>query len=374
MKGSLFTLIVIFLFVSAAETFSLPRFSLRMGGTCMDCHSNPTGGIIRNDGGWSFGKNVLALVSPREENVKLSNRIGENIRFGFDLRAQYLMKQTDSTTQTDFQRMAASLYADVDFSDDINAITRFDYLNAIWEGYVVARILPNNSYVKAGVFTPNFGIRTDDHTAYTRGGDLGVLFATGRDQGLIYVPTYLETGLELGAYISDIALLTASVGNPRNQLFVTDPTYTTSLQFFPMVSDNFNLFFGGSFVNLKKRRITTGSYENVNMMGGFAGFGFRGFTLMGEYVIANDFIVNDQKSTALMVEAAYRLMKGLEAIARLDRFDPSDKAAKDEFTRIVFGFEFFPYSFIEIRPQYRIQMEEPKIKNDSFVLQFHFYY
>lgn len=95
---------------------------------------------------------------------------------------------------------------------------------------------------------------------------------------------------------------------------------------------------------------------------------------MGEYVIANDFIVNDQKSTALMVEAAYRLTKGLEAIIRLDRFDPSDQATKDEFTRIVFGFEFFPYSFVEIRPQYRIQMEEPKVKNDSFVLQFHFYY
>jgi len=41
---------------------------------------------------------------------------------------------------------------------------------------------------------------------------------------------------------------------------------------------------------------------------------------------------------------------------------------------MIFGFEFHPYSFIEVRPQYRLVMEDPSVENDSFVLQLHFWY
>ena len=95
---------------------------------------------------------------------------------------------------------------------------------------------------------------------------------------------------------------------------------------------------------------------------------------MGEFDIANDYIFKDTVSTALMVEAAYRIIKGLEAVVRLDRFDPNSDAEKDELTRVVIGLEIFPFSFIEIRPQYRIQMEDPKIDNDSALIQFHIWY
>ena len=47
---------------------------------------------------------------------------------------------------------------------------------------------------------------------------------------------------------------------------------------------------------------------------------------------------------------------------------------KDELSRWVLGLQFFPYSFIEVRPEYRIQMENPDISNNSFLIQFHFYY
>jgi hypothetical protein len=379
MKNFKLFFIVFFFAVFITENFSLPRFALRGGGgACIDCHVNPTGGNMRHSGGWSFSKNVLPMVSPRKD-FEMSNKLNENIEFGFDFRGQYLVAMSEDATRTDFQRMTGSVYTSVAFTENINAFARYDFIWQIWEAYAVAHILPNNSYIKGGTFQPNFGIRMDDHTAYTRGGDLGVLFATGQRQGLIYEPRYVETGIEVGAFISDIALLTASVGNPRlQQQFVADPTYTASLQINPVIGDDVALMFGGSFVNFKDRRFNQNTglqfYQNVNMYGGFFGLGIYDLTLMAEYDMAKDYIGLDNTTTALMIEAAYRIIKGIEAIVRYDRFDFSTDVTDDELSRLVLGFEIFPYSFIEIRPQYRIQMEKPSVKNDAIVVQFHFYY
>ena len=61
-------------------------------------------------------------------------------------------------------------------------------------------------------------------------------------------------------------------------------------------------------------------------------------------------------------------------VIRWDRFDPDTKSDDDDLNRYIVGFEFFPYSFIEIRPQFRIQSEKPSVVNNSAVIQFHLYY
>jgi hypothetical protein len=379
MKVLKYIVIMIFILSISGEIPALPRFSIRGGtGDCIDCHVNPTGGNMRNRSGWSFGKNTLAMISPRDD-FEMSNKLNENIQFGLDFRGNFLIKMDSSSTKSDFQRMAGSVYTNVDLSEDINIFARYDFIWGIWEAYGVARILPNGSYIKGGSFTPNFGIRIDDHTAYTRGGDLGIISSAGGNvyQGLIYEPRYVESGVEIGGYISDFALITASVGNSRSQaVFLTDPTYTASLQIRPPVSDDIGLFMGGSFATFKKQLFTaTGpTYPTVNMFGGFLGFGIGDFTLLGEYDIANDLLFKDTSSTVIMVEAAYKIVKGLEAVVRFDMFDPNSDVDKDQLSRIIIGFEFFPYSFVEIRPQFRIQMEKPSVENNAAVLQLHLWY
>ena len=79
-------------------------------------------------------------------------------------------------------------------------------------------------------------------------------------------------------------------------------------------------------------------------------------------------------SNVLMVEAAYVVVLGLEAIVRFDWLDPDINVSKDDLSHVVVGFEWFPYSFIEIRPQYRFIIENPSVTNDAAVLQFHFWY
>jgi hypothetical protein len=359
------------LIVLVTDSFSLPRFALRMGGTCADCHVNPTGGLMRNSGGWMFGKNVLPMERPSKE-FPMSQNIGENIQYGLDIRGNSYLHLQESKKQIDFQSMSGSIYTNVDISEKISIFARYDFLSQIWDAYGIAHILPNDGYIKAGSFLPNYGIRLDDHTAYTRGGDLGQLTSlTEPKNGLIYNPYYSESGIEVGQYISDFIFVTASVGNPRSPIiFKKDPTYTANLELYPTVSDVAALMFGGS-VSIFQQNSPSGQ---VQMYGGYAGIGIGDFTLMGEYDIADNYVKKDSASSALMIKAAYRVIKGLEAIVRYDRFDPLTDVSEDDISRLIVGFEFYPYSFIEIRPQYRFQMEHPSITNDTFLIQFHLWY
>jgi hypothetical protein len=263
--------------------------------------------------------------------------------------------------------MTGSVYGRVGLSQKINILARYDFIQDIWEAYGVAQILPNNGYIKAGTFQPNFGIRLDDHTAYTRGGDFFLLFEKGARVGSIYNPFYVESGVELGLYIFDFAFLTTSIGtNHNNRTFSKDPSYTARLELTPSIG-RAGFTFGGSYVAAKVP-------QSTNIYAGFAGFGFDRFSILGEYDIAENLLGSNVNSHMLMVEAGYVVLVGLEAYARYDMLDPNTEIVKDNITHLILGFEFIPYSFIEIRPQYRFVIEEAGLKNDSAVLQFHFWY
>ncbi len=376
MKITKYVLIVIILVFTSVQVFSLPRFALRYKDKCSSCHINPTGGEMRNENGFFFGKNVISMISPRDKEFPISPKLSNNVSFGFDYRSQFLYSQEKK--RTDFQDMTGSIYLNAAVAEKIDITARYDFVWSLWEAYATANILPNDSYIKVGSFVPYYGIRLDDHTSYTRGGDFGLLFSKGTVQGLIYSPLYLETGIELGANFSDIASLTASVGRSKsNSTLAVDPTWTARFELTPSI-DKVGLLFGGSFASTKTKtfdRLSGNlSYLPTQLYGGFAGIGVNRFSLMGEYDIASDYVASGTKSSAMMIEAAYQLTVGLEAVVRYDRFDPNTDKSKDEHSHLVLGFEFYPYSFVEVRPQYRMNLEDPGVDNDAFVLQFHFWY
>ena len=372
MKITSITIIIICTFLFNMESYSIPRFAMRTGASCVDCHVNPTGGEMRNDRGWNMSRKGLTMSDP-DTGFKMTNKIGDNIRFGFDVRGE-LLGTLGKLKRIDFENMSGVIYTNVDLSEKINVFAKYDFVNTLWEGYGVAHVLPNDGYVKGGSFIPNFGIRLDDHTAYTRGGDMD--FITNKKLGFIYDPYYEETGVEVGFYISDFAFLTASVGRPigrpEQTLLTNDPSYTARLQFNPSLDENLNLLFGGSFHRF--RNTNTFPKSIADMYGGFAGIGIGDFTLMAEYDIARSYLIIDSLTNALMIEASYKIVKGLEATLRYDRLDPSTHRTNDDRSRIVIGLDLFPFPFVEIVPQYRVQMEHPSIPNDAFNIQFHLLY
>lgn len=352
-------LIFFMLVICSLDMIALPRFAVKLGDKCSNCHYNPSGGGMRSLDGWYWGKNVLSMISARDKDYNMSPRISDNISIGLDYRTQYIYSQ--SSNRTYFQNMTAALYTSFALSKQINLVGKYDFVNELWEGYGVANILPGNGYIKAGVYTPNYGIRLDDHTAYTR-------------EGLIFNPFYREAGFEIGYYAEDWLYASASAGSNLSDVtsnYTKDPTYTARVEVTPHFGE-VGLMFGGSYASVKLQG--SAGALNTTMYGGFFGFGYDELSLLAEYDLANDLSTPDVKSTVLMVEAAYGIITGLDAVVRYDRIDYNTDVEADEISRFVFGFEFHPYSFIEVRPQYRLVLEDPSVDNDSFVLQLHFWY
>jgi len=352
-------LLLFMLILSSLDLMALPRFAVKLGNKCSDCHYNPSGGGIRSLDGWHWGKNTLSMISARDKDFIMSPRISDNISIGLDYRMQYIYSQ--SSNRTYFQNMTAALYTNFALSKQLNLVGKYDFVNELWEGYGVANILPANGYIKAGVYTPNFGIRLDDHTAYTR-------------EGLIFNPFYREAGVEIGFFAEDWLYASASVGSSLSDVtsnYTKDPTYTARAEITPRLGE-VGLMFGGSYAAVKL--LGSEGSLNTKLYGGFFGFGYEEFSILAEYDLANDHSTPDVKSNVLMVEAAYGILTGLDAVVRYDRIDYNNAVDSDEISRMVFGFEFHPYSFIEVRPQYRLVLEDPSVDNDSFVLQLHFWY
>ncbi len=133
----------------------------------------------------------------RSNTAGLNPFINENISIGLDFRYQYLYSQ--ELKRSDFQKMAASIYSNLNLSEEINFITKYDFYRGYFEGFGVLNVLPFEGYLKVGSFYTAFGIRLDDHKAYTRNGEAGVL-STSAASELIFESGYSQTGIEAGFY------------------------------------------------------------------------------------------------------------------------------------------------------------------------------
>lgn len=355
-------IIIAILFISAYELIAIPRFAIMRGNQCKDCHSNPTGGLIRNEDGWTYGKNNLRVF--RSSQNSISPFLNENISIGFDFRFQYLYSQ--ELRKTDFHKMAGGVYTNFVLNDELDFIAKYDLYRGYFEGYGILKISPLKSYMKIGSFSPNFGLRLDDHTAYTRNGDKGVV-SPQMVQGLIFSPDYSLTGIELGFYPDDFLFITVDIGQ-NNFPFRTEPSYIGRVELTPSIK-NLNLILGGSYGIFRKIQ------DKFELASLFSGFGFKNFSLLSEVVFSKDYMDKNIYSQAVMIESSLRVSHGIDFVIRYDRFLPDIKQKINYTSHLIIGFDLFLYSFFEIKPQFRFNLENPKIeKNNSFIMQFHFWY
>lgn len=379
---------------------ALPRFALMAGAKCASCHVNPSGGQMRNDyGATSFSVDALPLrtvKSEGEENEEdafiFNPKLSENISIGADYRSQFIYdKAADAST---FQMMTMTLYGSVNLTKKISFYYKQDIVNNAYgvdgfggpEFFAIARILPGSWFIKGGSFLPDYGWRTDDHTAYTRGGDLGYIRNAAANSGLIFVPNYKDIGAEIGGYAGDLFLtvgLFNGTGNIRKLDFGKGNSfaYSAKAEYMGNIS-SLNFRFG----------LSGYGYQSFRMAAVHAGFAAGDLVVLGELDLThhklNPYSGLVDESTNQMAasgELAYRIIQGLWIIGRLDMFDPVQGFADDwtvsdpppsynSLKRYTFSMEFFPYPFIEVRPMFRLYDEKPSIDNNQFIVQTHVWF
>ncbi|GEM_PF-398565 len=392
-KSLLIPLLIVVGICLNQSAFSLPRFSLATGAKCGYCHTNPTGGQLRNDNGVSYSIETLPIAAHKEDDFLLNPKLTDNIRVGADFRTQFLydmgMDPNDSVKgKSSFHAMTATVYGSVTLSKKVSVFFKQDLLGTNYgaysgpEIYGVAKILPQGGYIKAGLFMPDYGWRIDDHTSYTRGGDIGFFPAGSFTQGLFFTPDYKDIGIEAGVNV-DAFSLTASIlngtGDRRKISFSKDKAYTAKLEYMNTTGDD----------GVNYRLGVSGYWFKEYSMGGFhAGLSYGDFVLLCEMDFTHQQLTNPLASfagtpnvSAAFIEVDYRAMQGLWLTAKYDAFDPLNGVSDDDLTpttntvkKLIFGLEFFPYSFVELRPQYRHLVESPSSENDQFLVQLHLWF
>ena len=336
-------LIPAIMLLTASAAFALPRFALLTGMQCSNCHVNPTGGELRNSfGGSDFVDDHLRMIPAHNSDLNFNPQLNDNILIGGDVRFQYLYD--DHQKYTTFQSMEGSLYSLLRLFTSTDLFVKYDFENNAYEAYGKYAFNSGESYLKVGAFSPSYGVRLDDHTAYTRGGNLGYL--QGIPQiGLIFVPDYRDLGVELGSRFGNF-FVTADATNGDG---FSNINFSSRKAFIGRAE-----YLAKSFVNFMIG--ASGYYTGVTRMyGGHIGIGaWDRLALLAEYDWAQS-LPNvspaGSRSNAAFIEATYEITNGLYGMARLDYF--KSYSSGPEFTRYVFGVNIYPLPHLDLMPQIR---------------------
>jgi len=348
--------IFILFFACANASLALPRFSILTGMSCNNCHVNPTGGELRNNfGGSDFVDDHLRMVPAHGDSTdfNFNPQINDDILIGGDVRFQYLY-DGDVKSST-FQSMEGSLYSLVRLFESTDVFVKYDFANTAYEAYGLYKFNSDNSYVKFGAFAPSYGIRLDDHTAYTRGGNLG--FLQGLPQvGLFFVPDYRDLGVEVGSKFGDLFVTVDGTNGDglSNIDFNSGKAIIGRVEY--LLKGPFNFVIGASGYAAGKTKVPSGpSVAGPTMFGLHAGAGIgEQLTILGEFDWAKSLpnvLPADSKSNAAFVEVTYEISNGLFAVGRYDYFKTDTGGPM--YARYIVGLNVYPIPHLDFMPQVR---------------------
>ncbi len=329
--------------------FGLPRFSIMTGMECLNCHVNPTGGELRNTyASNDFVPDHLSLIPDHGNEYKFNPKLGQDILIGGDVRFQYLYDgQSKSST---FQSMEGAVYSSIHLFKSTRLYGRYDFANtsilgpAAYELYGLFTFNGGDSWIKVGAFEPSYGVRLDDHTAYTRGGNYGILQGIPL-VGLIFSPDYRDLGVEAGSKLGRF-MVTADFTNgdgSSNFNFSSQKAAIGKVKY--LLHTFVNIMVGAS-------GYYTGGLKMYGVEGGL-GIGKR-LSLIGEFDWAKSLptvVPTNVTSNAAFMEASYRIINGLFAVGRFDYF--KEFTFGPTYYRYIIGGDVYPIPHLDLMPQIR---------------------
>ena len=328
---------MVILLISFSFLFSLPSYAIEENSGCINCHVNPTGGIMRND----YGSNIYSLdeLSIRRwiKDKEFDGYINDNIQIGGEFRIQSYAGQVESSIFP----MQIDIHTNIEFNNDISMFMKY---GADPELYILLDDLLKSDWIKIGRTISNYGLKIDDHTSFIRGGNStkSYIYSGSVDEGLIFdfASTYKNPILvEFGKKISSNIYFTSSIStglvDEKNKNLTLSASYKNKIA-------EKSVLFGSSFMK-------EGGFK---MIGLFGGFSKGNVTYSYEIDRAYNWI-NNYESIASYFEIKYKPIQGVHIIGKYDYFDKNYDVSDGSVDRYSFGINIFPLNYIELKFQLR---------------------
>ncbi|MCF7824183.1 MAG: hypothetical protein K9N35_08440 [Candidatus Marinimicrobia bacterium] len=348
----------------AGTLYGLPRFAVMEEVSCSSCHSFSGGGAART----SYGKDFIRETLVMKDMVLPWTSVESERPFylGFDTRYQFVSQEEKDLRHFPMQ---LALYGGVEWGSlilhaEVNRILEeFRFTGGIrYEGLML------DSWVSISREVPALGWRMDDHTLFTRGGNLTLLGL--ESEGMPYTPyleapTYLEIGsAPISGFEISVMLGTAFV-NSGAQI---DGAGFQQMKMTYHLSRN--LFAGQTSIAYLKEAELSASTASWGLSLGHLDY-------LGEFSQLSGWSANPLDKSAVVHQLSYRLFPGVDLIARYEFYDPDRDLLTGAINRSSLGFEFFPLPGIEIKIAYRQSNldlpESDPAPEGQYLGQIHFY-
>jgi hypothetical protein len=329
--------LAVLLLVFAAVAQAEPYLAAKMGMKCAQCHSNPTGGGLRNVFGNTFAQTTLAQKRLGAEEDLWTGQVNKWISLGANARANYTYLEVPNEGETnEFE------------TEEARAYLEFAAIPGRLSVYLDQRVAPGNSenmeanarfwirenalYVKAGRMYLPFGYRFEDDNAFVR--QLSGVNMQAPDEGV-------EVGIESGSWSAQLALSNGSGGGEEAD---HGKQITTRLEYVqPRWRAGASVLFNDAEAGQRKGA------------GVFGAFNAGPVTLLGEVdFIDDEGIGNGTELLATLAEADWALGQGHNVKFAYEWFEPSEDVDEDEQTRSSLLYEWTPIQFLQLRAGVRI--------------------
>ena len=333
-KYSYFLLIIIL----TGTLWAVPRYAMESGSSCILCHIDPSGGGLRNDYGIAYGLDDLARKTPD----KISGYAGiilKHFQIGGDVRIQSVSKNKGDVPSG---LAIFPMQANIQMKTEVGKVTALAQLATLQSDYGVQfRLNRKFGYVKTGIGKPSFGLKLDDHTVFTRGGNIRLIHGNHRE-GMPFLPVLKNAPfLELGHYKGNTHY---SFGMIKGYLYEKSESSYGRLEHF-FSNGSLNKMIGASFF-----RETTAA-KDLQMVNLFGGLNRGNLSWMGEVTVAENLVLD--RSIASYSELTLKVKKGFTILARIDFFDESMIYTEDAIRRTTFGLNYVPLPLVDIKFQIR---------------------
>ena len=348
---------------------ALPRFAARVGAPCSLCHVDPSGGGMRTDYArnvWELAELPFAGLERPERAPAMDAKVTDAVTLGADLRLMFQDLRQDRPELampplSHFFLMESALYVAANLWQGVTlylAPSFYGADNLMYEAMAIVQLPWQGSYIKLGRFLPAFGLRTANHSVFTR---------KQSGWGIKSKEVGVEAGFELGPL-----LLQASAFNGVESDSDFDDNTAKGLAArlsYRLRTRPFKLNAGlSAYYNLRGNPAVDEAPDSRRQdvrLGAFGGLSVGRVTWTGDLVLrttddrgkpANEGLLS---SYASMQELSVLAMDGVDLLATYEFLDDNTEAKGNAVTRIGLGFDIYPWPFTELGFRYRLIRADP---------------